>query len=36
MPPKVPVITLFMAETTLGISGDVNILDNNLVVVIIN
>ena len=36
MLPKALVTTLFIVETTLEISGDVSILDNNLAVVIIN
>ena len=34
MPPKVAVITLSTAATTLGISGDVSMLDKDSVVVI--
>ena len=36
MLPKAAVTTLSMAVTTSGLSGDISILDNNLVVVIIN
>ena len=36
MTPKAVVITLSMAATTLGLSGNASIIDNNLVVVIIN
>ena len=36
MLPKIAVITLSTVVTTLGLSGDVSILDNNLVVIIIN
>ena len=35
MPPKAAVITLSIVVTTLGLSGDVSMLNNNLVVVII-
>ena len=36
MPPKAAVTTLLTVVTTLGISKDVSILDNDLVVVTIN